>query len=669
MAKNVKTKPAQAAAAQPKDDGDGDEYLQKVRKSAKKITTSSTAEYFSKNLQQVGFSSPVKAVLTTLKEALDNSLDACEDAGILPEITVRVERTGTGTLKNTDQIVIKVEDNGPGIDVEDIPKVFGEYLASSKFGRGRCSRGQQGIGISAATTWAMQTTARGAQVVTKQKGQRKAIQCVVDMDLKNNKGIVRDKTSIEWDRPQGTSVEFSLDGRIQLNGEGGLLAYLRGTILLNPHMTLHYAISDVPATTIERVTQEVPTIPEATEPHPHTMKLGEFMSHARLFGHVKASVWLKKGFSRLGDAAQAQVCKEQKLKPEILNQYVDTMPDENFKALYAAIQNAKLPAPPTNTVMAVGEEGLALSIRRLGDVDYFAVLTRKPTIADFKPVQVEVAIARLKTRSGEDNDNPVQVLRFANRVPLQFDKAACAIVKALTSVNWRSYGLRQPKDSLPVGPYIVAVSLVSPFIKFKNASKETIDASDELVEEIRRATMQAGQRLSRYLKRENKADELEQRTQHIEQFGPILIETLARILKAPADRKARAEEGLAKILEKDTKGLKKDLDHAHSRLTSYLEEKQQKFSSVFSGIEEEEKAARDAAKAAKAALAAESDEEPETSEEDAEADADEKPAKSKPKKKAGKAAAKSAQAPKGKPAKAAAKPAPAPKKKPMKAKK
>src|SRR5690606_24097342 len=143
---------------------------------------------------------------------------------------------------------------------------------------------------------------------------------------------------------------------------------------------------------------------------------------------------------------------------------------------------------------------------------YFSVISRKPTICDFKPLQVEVAMARL-IGSGIDPEEPVQVLRFANRVPLQFDKAGCAIVKAIQSVNWRAYGLRQPREALPQGPFIVAVSVVSPFIKFKNASKETIDTSDELVEEIRRALMQAGQKLSRHLKRESKAAELEERIQ------------------------------------------------------------------------------------------------------------------------------------------------------------
>ena len=201
--------------------------------------------------------------------------------------------------------------------------------------------------------------------------------------------------------------------------------------------------------------------------------------------------------------------------------------------------------------MSIGEEALSLSIQRLGDVDFFSVISRKPCICDFKPVQIEVALARLKDRRGENYDESVQVLRFANRVPLQFDKAACAIVKAITTVNWRSYGIKQPRDALPQGPYIVAVSMVSPFIKFKNASKETIDASDELVEEIRRALMQAGQKLSRHINRESRANDHETKIAHIEQFGPILIDGLIRLTKADEKRRVDATEGLRKLLGRD----------------------------------------------------------------------------------------------------------------------
>ncbi|MGZ5279281.1 MAG: ATP-binding protein, partial [Pseudobdellovibrionaceae bacterium] len=168
-----------------------------------KITKSSTAEYFAKNLQQVGFSSPLKAVLTTLKEAVDNSLDACEQAGILPEIEVQIQKVGVGSSKNTDLIKITVEDNGPGIEQDDLAKVFGEYLASSKFGKGQCSRGQQGIGISAATTWAQLTNAKGAFVLSKTPTMRKAIRGQVDVDIKSNIGILKNKETVEWDRKSG----------------------------------------------------------------------------------------------------------------------------------------------------------------------------------------------------------------------------------------------------------------------------------------------------------------------------------------------------------------------------------------------------------------------------------------------------------------------------------
>ena len=547
------------------------------------ITISSTAEYFSKNLQQVGFSSPTKAVLTTVKEAVDNSLDACEENYILPDLTVIIEKKGAGSLRNTDKIRVFVQDNGPGIDVQDVPKVFGEYLASSKFGRGRCSRGQQGIGISAATTWALQTNAAGVRVITKKKNQRKALTCVVEMDLKNNKGVLKDKKQIDWDFEQGTSVDFLIDGRVQLNGEAGIINYLKGNVFVNPHMTLRYQLPGMDKVeVIERVTNECPQVPQAVEPHPHTMKLGEFLAHARLFGNAKTRSWLRKGFSRISDKILTDVAKNGKFNKKVYDQSLAKLTDTDFKNIYSGLQNSDLMAPSTSSVLSIGEEGLSKSILRIGEIDFFSVVTRKPTICDFKPIQIEVAVARLITKKSDEEDQ-VHVLRFANRVPLQFDKGACAIVKGINGVNWRNYGLRQPKNSIPLGPYIICVSMVSPFIKFKNASKETIDASDELVEEIRRALMQAGQRLSRHIRREAKELELEQRTQHIEKFGPILVEALARITGAPEKRKEAARQGLVKILGRDTKNTKEQLLQAKNQLDKQKQKRRERL-----GISEEE---------------------------------------------------------------------------------
>jgi len=450
-----------------------------------KITSSSTAEYFAKNLQQVGFSSPVKAVLTTLKESMDNSLDACEESEILPSIVVEIKKVGKGGARNTDLIEVSVEDNGPGLEPTDMTKVFGEYLASSKFGRGRCSRGQQGIGISAATTWAQLTNAAGVRVLS----------------------------------------------------------------------------------------------------NPHTMKLGEFITHAGVYGKVTLRKFLKTAFSRITDSTIKDF-QGQGVTKALLDTNLSKIKETNFKKTFQAIQETDLPNPSTRSVLTVGEESLSKSILRIGEVDFFSVVTRKPKICDYKPVVIEVALARFLNRGKEDGS--VQLLRFANRVPLQFDKGACAVTKAIESVNWRAYGLSQSKNSLPQGPYIFAVSVVSPFIKFKNASKETIDASDELVDEIRLAVMRAGQKLSRHIKREAKAADLERKTAHIEKFGPVLVETLVRLTSAGDKRKQNAILGLEKILGRDQKSAKEDLDAADSRLKKLKDRMRARGIGAFKGKDQSE---------------------------------------------------------------------------------
>lgn len=530
------------------------------------ITTSSTAQYFARNLQQVGFSSPVKAVLTTLKESVDNALDACEEAGIAPSLKVVVKRKGPAQGGgNADLVEISVDDNGPGLSLEDLPKVFGEYLASSKFGKGRCSRGQQGIGISAATTWAQLTNASGVEVISQTKNMRNPICTLIDVDIRKNKGVVKKKSPVSWDKKQGLKVTFRIHGRVQLKGDGGLITYLEGTALVNPHLELSYQLLDQKPHLIKRVSERVPVIPPATLPHPHTMKLGELIAHAHLYGKTPVCSFLQKGFSRLS----ARVLKElatRGLKSSLMKKPLSSLSEADYKHIFQILHKTEMPGPSTSSVLTVGEEALSKSIERMGKVDFFSVMTRRPTICDDKPVVVESAIARLKEKSEQHEESSIQLMRFANRVPLQFDKSACAITKAVESVNWKAYGLQQPKNSLPLGPYVFAVSVTSPFIRFKNASKETIDASEELVEEIRRALMQTGQKLARHIKREKKALDLEKKIQYIKQFVPVLVQKLSDITGASRLQRERATKGVMKLLGQDTRQAEADLKTAEGHL-------------------------------------------------------------------------------------------------------
>jgi DNA topoisomerase-6 subunit B len=430
----------------------------------------------------------------------------------------------------------------------------------------------------------MQTSAQGVQVLTKVKGQKKAVSCRIEIDLKNNKGVFRDKEDVDWDKPHGTVVEFLIDGRVQLNGEAGLSTFLRSNVLVNPHLELHYKLLEEEEVHVERVSHKVPHIPDATAPHPHTMKLGEFLAHAKLFGKITVKEWLFTAFSRVSDAVLQDLIANHNISKKTFDRPLPDLSEDEFKKLFSGIQEASLLPPSTSSVLAIGEEGLAKSILRLGDIDYFSVVTRRPAICDFKPIQVEVAIARIIQRGShqnEDDEDSVQVVRFANRVPLQFDKAGCAIFKAITTVNWKVYGLKQARGQTPVGPYIIAVSVVSPFIKFKNASKETIDASDELVEEIRRGLMMAGQRLSRHLRREHKEAMLESKMQHIEQFAPILVDGLVRITESNEARKSAAHTGLLKILGRDTQVAEKELEEADRRLERHLASKKKRLGAAY----------------------------------------------------------------------------------------
>src|SRR6266516_57096 len=120
----------------------------------------SVSEFFAKNRHLLGFDNPRKALLTSVKEAVDNSLDACEEASIVPEIWVHIETTGSNRFK------AGVQDNGPGIVKKQIPLIFGKLLYGSKFHRLRMSRGQQGIGISAAGMYGMLTTGKPVKIIS-----------------------------------------------------------------------------------------------------------------------------------------------------------------------------------------------------------------------------------------------------------------------------------------------------------------------------------------------------------------------------------------------------------------------------------------------------------------------------------------------------------------------
>jgi DNA topoisomerase-6 subunit B len=266
----------------------------------------SVSEFFSKNRHLLGFDNPRKALLTTVKEAVDNSLDACEEAGILPEIWVHIQQTAD------DRFKVGIQDNGPGIVKKQIPLIFGKLLYGSKFHRMRQSRGQQGIGISAAGMYGVLTTGKPIKILSKVSKRKPTHYYEIKIDTKVNKPNILNgkgegvdipagakgeaymkKHGIEWDEVEhGTRVTIELEA-IHKRGRGSVDEYLEQTAIANPHITLHYVDSDETETTYSRSSDDLPAEPREIKPHPYGIELGNLvtMLHDTAEPTMSSFVW------------------------------------------------------------------------------------------------------------------------------------------------------------------------------------------------------------------------------------------------------------------------------------------------------------------------------------------------------------------------------------------
>ena len=246
---------------------------------AKAQRSISVSEFFAKNRHLLGFDNPRKALLTTVKEAVDNSLDACEEAGILPKVEIWIEQLAETVYK------VIVQDNGPGIVRAQIPNVFGKLLYGSKFHRLRMSRGQQGIGISAAGMYGLLTTGKPVKITSRTGAKAKANYYELQIDTRNNKPDIMVDRAADWEEPHGTRVEIELEARYQ-QGRQSVDDYLQQTAIANPHVTLVYHAPDGRVETYAASVHHMPELPRAIKPHPHGVELGVLL---KMLGESKGA--------------------------------------------------------------------------------------------------------------------------------------------------------------------------------------------------------------------------------------------------------------------------------------------------------------------------------------------------------------------------------------------
>jgi DNA topoisomerase-6 subunit B len=488
---------------------------------AKKQKAISIAEFFEKNRQILGFDSSNRSLLTSVKEAVDNSLDACEEAGILPDIFIKLES------KSKENITLIVEDNGPGIVKEQIPRVFAKLLYGSRFHAVKQSRGQQGIGISATVLYSQLTSGMPAKIVSKIDKDAPAHYFELLINTGKNEPEILVDRIIEWDRLRGTRIELEMEASYVKGRRQSVYEYLKDTAIVNPHARITLIEPDNNRIIFERATDKQPVQAVEILPHPHGIELGTLMKMLRYSEASELDLFLRDSFSRIGAQTAKEICRKAGLEPQADPKAITL---DEAKRLHEAFKKVKILAPSTDCLSPITEELIRKGLEKEHTVDFIETTTRPAAVHNGHPFQVEAGIAYGGNLPKEEK---VEILRFANRVPLLYQQGACAVTHAIENINWKNYSLDQPAGSLPIGPAIILVHVASTHIPFTSESKEAIADVPEIAAEVELALKDVARRLKLYLSRQDNLEKRREKEEIIYSILPRIAKKVGEILERP----------------------------------------------------------------------------------------------------------------------------------------
>ena len=533
----------------------------------------SVSEFFTKNRHLLGFDNPRKALLTCVKEAVDNALDACEEAGILPDVTVRLEVVSNGqpvAASQANRFRVTVTDNGPGIVRQQIPRIFAKLLYGSKFHRLRMSRGQQGIGISAAGMYGQLTTGKPVKIISRIGPKAAAHFFEVQIDTKKNEPLVHENKQIDWEQPRGTQVTLEVEGKYQ-KGRASVDEWLEQTSIANPHVKLIYHTPEGETKEYARTYHELPPQPREIKPHPYGIEFGMLLKMLQDTKSHTVAGFLESDFCRVSTQIAEDICKAAKVSP-------DAKPRELkgpvAETLYKTLQETKLMAPPTNCISPIGEKAILSGLYKQIKGEFYTAVSRPPAVYRGNPFIIEAGLAygnrpqdqnkpqqptmpKAEGEGEEEDSELARVIRYANRVPLLYQQSACSTFKAVLSTTWKNYGLTQSRGALPGGPMVIFVHMASVWVPFTSESKEAIADYDEIQKEITLALRECGRRLGLFVRRRERAASEFRRRNIFELYIEEVVEACNR-LKGGKLPKEKLKAQLQKIASARTGGQKTD---------------------------------------------------------------------------------------------------------------
>lgn len=491
---------------------------------AKKQKEISVAEFFERNKHILGFGNPTRALITSVKEAVDNALDACEEVNILPDISIEIKNHEDGECK------IIIEDNGPGIVKNQIPHIFGRLLYGSRFHAIRQSRGQQGIGISAVVLYGQLTTGKHAKITSKIEPMRPAVVMELAIDTNKNRAEVINRDIVHWEQATGTRVEISIVADYK-RGKRFVYEYLQSTSIVNPHAQITYKEPDGIKHVFERTSETLPRKSIEIKPHPYGVELGTLIKIAKATKSRKLSSFLKSEFSSMGDRTTKAVIEKAALDPTADPK---KMLREEFLALYKVFKTVKIMAPSTECLSPIGETLIRRSLKHETkeiSPEFIITASRPPSVFSGCPFQVEVGLVY---GGNLPKEGPVKLMRFANRVPLLYQQGDCVTTAAISSIDWRRYGLDQPNGKgVPSGPAILLTHISSTLIPFTSESKEAIADVEEIESEIKLAFRECARKVQHHINKKERRVKTREKFDLITKILPEIAKKSAHMLDKP----------------------------------------------------------------------------------------------------------------------------------------
>ena len=500
---------------------------------AKEFKEHSVAEFFKKNKQMLGLYGKVRTLTTVIHEYVTNSLDACEEANILPEIEVKIEEIAP------EYYEVTAKDNGPGLTKETVGKALGKLLAGTKFHRMIQSRGQQGIGSAGCTMLSQTTTGKPTKIITG-TGKGKAISLELTIDPKHNEPKISNMKEI--DKPfRGLAIRAKFKDVLYRDSEQGPLEYLRRTAIANPHAQIRFTDPAGQKFVFKKSAGKVPKPPVAVRPHPKGVTVDEIITMSKYTTARAVNSFLRNDFDRMGQKGLEEIAK--KVSFDLKKDPKQLRWDE-AEEIIKAFKAIDFIAPSADALRPIGEERITKSLENIVEPEFLHVMTRKPQV--YKggfPFQVEVAIAyggkSGRTVTGQNGqEKRLEVMRFANRSPLLFDTGNCAITKAVHSIDWKRYDIKDIENA----PVTVLVNFISVYIPYTGAGKQAVADEDEVVEEIRLALMQTGRKAGRYISGKRREAEMQMKRELFYKYIPEIVAALNQITKtdkALLDKKLR----------------------------------------------------------------------------------------------------------------------------------